>query len=85
MKEDDLNLDSAIGKIDRIISELDQAFERGSIDFDLVDSELKALKGELETIKNMPDRGFPEEIISSPKDRDAEFILREPVCLENFR
>ncbi len=67
-----MNLSSAIEKIDTIKSRIDSAFEKGEIDFDLINSDLDSLKKELESI-------------TRNENAAPEFIPRQPLKINDFR
>ena len=81
-----MNLDLAIEKIDKIKSEIDLAFERGTIDFDLIDAELAALKRELESVDyDRVDKLSEKKKASSGESFSPQFIPRESVHPEDYR
>lgn len=67
-----MNLSRAIEKIDTIKSRIDSAFEKGEIDFDLINSDLDSLKKELESI-------------TRNENAASEFIPRQPLKINDFR
>lgn len=75
-----MNLKSAIEKIETIKSEIDLAFEKGSIDFDLIDSRLDALKIDL---CSMIDTNSVET--GDYSKQPSEFVSRQSVRIEDFR
>lgn len=81
-----MKLMEAIKKIDKIRSEIDGAFEKGSIDFDSVDADLENIKGELESMRRSfsrsPDEGKTTAVSNDPS---KQMTAAEAVRIDEFQ